>query len=158
MLGWPVTIPSASASCKLVTDKVHEGCGKAEQFKRAFAHLADRVAAGAISPSNRQSTLGDKASAPVDIKPKSVAPTTAHLILVVTRAPSLPSARDSHGRRRKSAIASSDWMLRNPITGIVGCCALAASGHTTTPPINVMNSRRLTDTPMPKITHYHIVG
>src|SRR5258708_5082163 len=33
---------------------------------------------------------------------------------------------------------------RNPITGIFGCCALAASGHpAAAPPSRVMNSRRL---------------
>ena len=35
-------------------------------------------------------------------------------------------------------------MLRNPITGIAGCCARAASGHAAAaPPSSVMNSRRL---------------
>jgi hypothetical protein len=34
-------------------------------------------------------------------------------------------------------------VLRNPITGIAGCCARAASGHTAAPPTSVMNSRRL---------------
>src|SRR5262245_55694644 len=39
---------------------------------------------------------------------------------------------------------SSDVLLRNPITGIVGCCARAASGHAAAaPPSSVMNSRRL---------------
>src|SRR5215831_8516993 len=33
--------------------------------------------------------------------------------------------------------------LRNPITGIAGCCALAMSGHTAAPLRSVMNSRRL---------------
>ena len=34
-------------------------------------------------------------------------------------------------------------LLRNPITGIAGCCARAASGHATAaPPSSVMNSRR----------------
>jgi hypothetical protein len=33
--------------------------------------------------------------------------------------------------------------LRNPITGIAGCCARAASGHATAAPANsLMNSRR----------------
>src|SRR5262249_28792840 len=33
--------------------------------------------------------------------------------------------------------------VRNPITGIAGCCARAASGHAATaPPSRVMNSRR----------------
>ena len=32
---------------------------------------------------------------------------------------------------------------KNPITGIVGCCARTASGHAATaPPSSVMNSRR----------------
>src|SRR5262249_57570131 len=35
-------------------------------------------------------------------------------------------------------------LLRNPTTGIAGCCARAASGHAATaPPTSVMNSRRL---------------
>jgi hypothetical protein len=36
------------------------------------------------------------------------------------------------------------WVKRNPITGIAGCCACAASGHAApAPPSSVMNSRRL---------------
>ena len=36
-------------------------------------------------------------------------------------------------------------LLRNPITGIAGCCARAASGHAAAaPPSSVMNSRRFT--------------
>jgi hypothetical protein len=41
--------------------------------------------------------------------------------------------------------ASDDWGLRNPITGIAGCCARAANGHATAvPPRSLMNSRRFT--------------
>jgi hypothetical protein len=36
-----------------------------------------------------------------------------------------------------------DLESRYPITGIVGCCARAASGHAAAPPSSVMNSRRL---------------
>jgi hypothetical protein len=40
-------------------------------------------------------------------------------------------------------IASSDDLgSRNPITGIAGCCARAASCHAAPPPRSVMNSRR----------------
>ena len=40
--------------------------------------------------------------------------------------------------------ASGDTAWRNPITGIAGCCARAASGHAAAaPPSSVMNSRRL---------------
>jgi hypothetical protein len=35
-----------------------------------------------------------------------------------------------------------DLAWRNPITGIGGCCARAASGHAAAPPSSVMNSRR----------------
>jgi hypothetical protein len=35
----------------------------------------------------------------------------------------------------------------NPITGIAGCCALAASGHAAAPPSSVMNARRFTRSP-----------
>jgi hypothetical protein len=38
---------------------------------------------------------------------------------------------------------SSDVLLRNPITGIAGCCARAASGHAAALPSSVMNERRL---------------
>ena len=38
---------------------------------------------------------------------------------------------------------SRDALCRNPITGIAGCCARAASGHAAAaPPSSVMNSRR----------------
>jgi hypothetical protein len=51
-----------------------------------------------------------------------------------------PLAKPAHPVR----IASGDLGSRNPITGIAGCCALAASGHAAAaPPISVMNSRRL---------------
>ena len=44
--------------------------------------------------------------------------------------------------------ASGDAELRNPITGIAGCCARAARGQAAMlAPINVMNLRRLTDYP-----------
>jgi hypothetical protein len=38
---------------------------------------------------------------------------------------------------------SGDAKLRNPITGVVACCARAESGHATAPPSSVMNSRLL---------------
>ena len=45
-------------------------------------------------------------------------------------------------------IVSGDVALRNPITGIAGCCARAASGHAAAaPPSSVMNSRRLIRSP-----------
>ena len=43
------------------------------------------------------------------------------------------------GPRSRQAMPGS----RNPITGIAGCCARAASGHAAAaPPRSVMNSRR----------------
>src|SRR5262249_21101505 len=42
----------------------------------------------------------------------------------------------------RSENPSDDTPLRNPITGIAGCCARAASGHAAAPPSSVMNSRR----------------
>ena len=45
-------------------------------------------------------------------------------------------------------VASGDVAWRNPITGIAGCCARAASGHAAAaPPSSVMNSRRLIRSP-----------
>src|SRR5262249_21812295 len=35
-------------------------------------------------------------------------------------------------------------LLRNPITGIVDCCARPTSGHAAAPPTSVMKSRRFT--------------
>src|SRR5262245_8359271 len=60
-----------------------------------------------------------------------------------------PSTKsDSAKPRRKPAssrtYAPGEAMWRNPITGMAGCCARAASGQTTAEPaITLMNSRRL---------------
>jgi len=43
---------------------------------------------------------------------------------------------------RRCFVPSGDVLRRNPITGIAGRCARAASGHTAAPPRRVMNSRR----------------
>ena len=46
---------------------------------------------------------------------------------------------------QRSTYVSSDAGWRNPITGIAGCCARAASGHAAAAPLRrVMNSRRFT--------------
>ena len=46
------------------------------------------------------------------------------------------------GHIARGGIGRAVWT--NPITGIAGCCARAASGHATAaPPISAMNSRRL---------------
>src|SRR5262249_39440943 len=47
---------------------------------------------------------------------------------------------------------------RNPITGIAGCCARAASGHAAAPPINARNSRRFMDTPAPEQHAYGVTA
>jgi predicted amidohydrolase len=39
--------------------------------------------------------------------------------------------------------SSADLMLTNPITGVPGCCARAASGQAAAPPRSAINSRRL---------------
>src|SRR5205823_4762214 len=48
--------------------------------------------------------------------------------------------------RNAATTCAYDWgdaLLRNPITGIVDCCARAVSGHpAAAPPKSVMNSRR----------------
>jgi len=44
----------------------------------------------------------------------------------------------------RCAHSAADPLLRNPITGIVGCCARTASGHAAAAPArSVMKSRRL---------------
>ena len=45
------------------------------------------------------------------------------------------------------AVASGEPLWRNPITGIVGCCARAGSGHAAAPTTTDMNSRRLIAAP-----------
>jgi hypothetical protein len=40
-------------------------------------------------------------------------------------------------------VSSADWELRYPITGVVGCCARATTGHAAALPSPAMNSRRL---------------
>jgi tripartite-type tricarboxylate transporter receptor subunit TctC len=53
-------------------------------------------------------------------------------VLAVTTAarsemlPNIPTVGDAHG--------AGDVLLRNPITGIAGFCALAPTGHATAPP------------------------
>jgi hypothetical protein len=44
---------------------------------------------------------------------------------------------------RRCSVPSGDVLRRNPITGIAGCCARAASGHAAAPPKSAINSRRL---------------
>src|SRR5262249_46535972 len=44
--------------------------------------------------------------------------------------------------RTRFTIASGDWLLRNPITGVALCCARAASGHGAAPPKNAMFASR----------------
>ena len=40
------------------------------------------------------------------------------------------------------ASVASDLVLRNPMTGIAGCCARAASGHAAAPPNSAKSLRR----------------
>ena len=54
---------------------------------------------------------------------------------------------------RSDALGSSDTAPRNPITGIPGCCARAASGQAAAPPSAAMNSRRLMNSPQAKGGH-----
>ena len=71
---------------------------------------------------------------------------------IATFSPSTKPASFSpwrNARRLRSTTVSGDVGLRNPITGIAPCCALAASGHeiTAAPPSSVMNSRRFIRSP-----------
>ena len=53
--------------------------------------------------------------------------------------------QSSQRRTIRLLVTGADRLLRNPITGIPGCCARAASGHATAaPPSSAMNSRRFT--------------
>src|SRR5262245_28402535 len=52
--------------------------------------------------------------------------------------------RNARNAATRCAESSGERALMNPITGIAGCCARAASGHAAAaPPMSVMNSRRL---------------
>jgi hypothetical protein len=53
-----------------------------------------------------------------------------------------------------------DALLKMPTTGIVSCCARAASGHVTAaPPTRPRNSRRLMGRPFgPTSVNYHTAG
>ena len=57
--------------------------------------------------------------------------------------------RKPQSRNAAKTYASSlgPLLLRNPTTGIAGCCARAASGHAIAPPRRVMNSRRFIQAP-----------
>jgi hypothetical protein len=63
---------------------------------------------------------------------------------------------------RSSVVAesSADRELKNPTTGIAGCCARAASGHAMiAPPSSVMNLRRFTiRSPTERIAHLDTAG
>jgi hypothetical protein len=52
------------------------------------------------------------------------------------------SFRPLRNASTKRADPAADVFLMNPITGVPGCCARAASGHAAAPPSSVMNSRR----------------
>ena len=59
--------------------------------------------------------------------------------------------------RPRSRVTRRRATLRNPITGIAGCCARAASGHAAAaPPRSVMNSRRCMSAP--KLRRRHLSG
>src|SRR6266481_7782242 len=54
------------------------------------------------------------------------------------------SLRPARKAANRWATDSADEGLRNPTTGIAGCCARAESGHTiAAPPRSVINARRL---------------
>jgi hypothetical protein len=54
-------------------------------------------------------------------------------------------------------VSSGDLALRNPITGIAGCCARAPNGHVAAAPLrSVMNSRRRISAP--KLRRQHCIG
>src|SRR5262245_4027335 len=60
----------------------------------------------------------------------------------------LPSTNPASFRPCRNALTryakpAAGVVLRNPITGIAGCCARTASGHAAAPPRTVTNSRRL---------------
>src|SRR5262245_10888859 len=69
--------------------------------------------------------------------------------MIVTFSPSMnpTSFRPWRNAARRLAMPSDDLLSRKPITGRVGCCARAASGHAAAPLSRVMKSRRRTCCP-----------
>jgi len=57
------------------------------------------------------------------------------------------SFRPWRNTRRRPAVMSGDLGSRNPITGIGGCCARAASGQAAALPMSEMNARRFIRSP-----------
>jgi hypothetical protein len=55
----------------------------------------------------------------------------------------LVSFKPRRNAARRCSVPSGDVLRRNPIIGIAGCCARAASGHAAAPPKSAINSRRL---------------
>jgi hypothetical protein len=49
------------------------------------------------------------------------------------------------GRHRAHADLSGELLLRNPITGIPGCCARVASGHATAAPLSSVMKSHFSD-------------
>jgi hypothetical protein len=88
---------------------------------------------GQPPPRNRSSMLRS-AYPPGGDPPISLRPPKALVVVDSRRA-------GRRAARCRSATASGDLGSRNPITGIVCCCARAASGHMAVPPSSVMNSR-----------------
>jgi hypothetical protein len=55
-----------------------------------------------------------------------------------------PSTKPASPSPRRKPLSVGEFAVdvpRNPTSGIFGCCAYAASGHTAAPPRNVMKSR-----------------
>src|SRR6202048_5006816 len=68
-----------------------------------------------------------------------------------------PSARPWRNPANRCVVSSGDRALRNPITGIAGCCARAPNGHVAAAPLrSVMNSRRRISAP--KLRRPHCTG
>src|SRR5215469_505730 len=67
------------------------------------------------------------------------------------------SRRPLRNASTNSAYLSSEVGSRNPITGSVDCCELAAVGHATAPPSSLIKSRRFTGhPPVSEATSYRL--
>jgi len=107
----------------------------------AVACFAARVAG--VPWVTMTSTFRRRNSAAISAGP-SLRPAAQRYSMTMVRPSIQPSACSRCTKAATHSFAAEAVIApRNPITGIVGCCARASSGHAAAPPSTVMNSRRL---------------
>src|SRR5262245_20220651 len=102
-----------------------------------FAASADVMPAAAITATGRRTNSAASAGK------RSLWPSAQRYSIATFRLSTKPtSLRPWRNAATLGAYPPDVSLLRNPITGMAGCCARAASGHAAAPPKSVMNWRR----------------